>query len=145
LSEVRGAQIVVRLGEVGHQADGAAIRLDRLRQCAAVLQYVAERVVKYRGAAVRLDRLAQPRLGRRQFAAPVVRFAEEIQGVGIARLEVQRLFRRRKRFSRTTRRDQLATLQNQVKRGLVVLRNWPPSKPTGHFSRLMLTGRAANL
>jgi hypothetical protein len=132
LGKVRRAQVVVRLGEVRLEANRPAVALDGVLKRAAVLEHVAQRVVIKRGAAVCLDRLAQACLRCGELAAAVVRFAQDVQGVGIARLAAQCFLRQRQRRGSAARREELAALQNQVKRGLVVvLRGRPPMQNRG--------------
>ena len=76
LREVGRPEIIVRLGEIGLEADRAPIGADRLVERAAVLQHVAQRPVEERDLAVRLDRLAQARFGMLELAAAVVRLAQ---------------------------------------------------------------------
>jgi hypothetical protein len=65
--------------------------------------------------AVNLQRLLQPRLGRWQVAAAVMRGTEQIKRIGIARLKAQRFLGAAKRFARATGAKQFMALENQLK------------------------------
>jgi len=72
--------------------------------------------VEERDLAIRLDRLAQAHFGKIEFAAAVMRFAQQVQGVRIARLKAKRLFRKRKGLARAACGNQAAASHDEIKR-----------------------------
>ena len=116
LREVSRSQVVVNRRQIGLEPQGAAIGCDRLVERAAVLVHVAQSAVEKRHLGVGLDRLLQPAFGSREIAVAVVRGAEQEHGLGIARFAGQGFFGAAQGVARAARRQELAPLQDQIKR-----------------------------